>query len=139
MTYASRLRIFLKEEEYTGANVLYAQGLAQPAYNSTKNWFTNPPLPSNQKWSEDTLTEQYLNNAANYPAAGLPSYADGAYSKGAKRQAAIFNYSVDWKLGTPDPKVCHINVSTILPLILHGVLTLRLFQVVSSRVSASSA
>ena len=82
------------------------QGLAQPAYNTTTNWFTNPPLPNNQKWSEDTLTEQYLNNVAGYAAANLPPYADGAYAKGAKRQAAIFDYNKFWQVGDPDPKVC---------------------------------
>ena len=82
------------------------QGLAQPAYNTTRNWFTNPPLPNNQKWSEDTLTEQYQNNVASYPAAKLPPYADGAYAMGAKRQAAIFDYNKYWEIGDPDPKVC---------------------------------
>ena len=85
---------------------LHWQGLAQPAYNTTTNWFTNPPLPNNQKWSEDTLTEQYQNNVDGYPAANLPPYADGAYAKGAKRQAAIFDYNKYWQVGDPDPKVC---------------------------------
>ena len=83
-------------------------GLAQPVYNSTKNWFTNPPLPNNLKWSQAALTQQYNNNAASYPAEGLPAYKDGAYKTGAERQADIFDYSVDWKVGDPDPIWCPV-------------------------------
>ena len=102
---------------------LHWQGLAQPAYNTTRNWFTNPPLPNNQKWSEDTLTEQYLNNVAGYPAANLPPYADGAYAKGAKRQAAIFDYSKYWQVGDPSPKVCIPSTPSDLLVTFRIVLT----------------
>lgn len=40
-------------------------GLAQPAYNTTSNWFTIPPLPNNEGWGKAAITQQYLNNAAN--------------------------------------------------------------------------
>ncbi len=80
-------------------------------------------MPNNQKWSEDTLTEQYQNNVASYPSAKLPPYADGAYAKGAKRQAAIFDYSSYWKVGDPDPKVCFLGIVSRLLVNLRIVLT----------------
>lgn len=109
--------IHVKKGDY-----LQWQGLAQPAYNTTKNWFTNPPLPNNQKWSEDTLTEQYQNNVASYAAASLPPYADGAYATGAKRQAAIFDYNKYWKIGDPDPKVCILSIVSDMLVTLRIVL-----------------
>ena len=48
---------------------------------------------------------------ASYAAANLPAYADGAYAKGAKRQAAIFDYNKYWTIGDPDPKVCILSAS----------------------------
>ena len=45
---------------------------------------------------------------------------DGAYAKGAKRQAAIFDYNNYWKIGDPDPKVC------IPSVVSHSLVTLRI-------------
>ena len=90
----------------TALTLSHVKGLVQPAYNSTKNWFTNPPLPNILNWSEAAMTQQYVNNADTYPAAGLPAYKDGALKTAAERQADVFDYSVDWKVGDPDPKVC---------------------------------
>ena len=69
----------------TALTLSHVKGLVQPAYNFTKNWFTNPPLPDNLNWSEAATTQQYINNAASYPAAGLSAYQDGALKTGVER------------------------------------------------------
>lgn len=83
-------------------------GLAQPAYNSTKNWFTRPALPNNLDWMISTLSGQYLNNQKSYPAYGLPRYANGALKKDAERRAAVFNYAKSWKRGDKEPSWCPV-------------------------------
>lgn len=80
-------------------------------------------MPNNQKWSQGTLTEQYRNNVASYVAAKLPPYTDGAYAKGPKRQAAIFDYNKYWKAGDPDPKVCILGAVSDLLVTFRIVLT----------------
>ncbi|KAL6713287.1 hypothetical protein ACLMJK_008752 [Lecanora helva] len=79
-------------------------GLPQPVYNTTKNWFANPPLPNSSAWSKATIVQQYKNNQANYPKHGLPRYKNGAYTAGQHRQQSIFDISSDWKKGDPEPK-----------------------------------
>ena len=69
------------------------------------------------------MTEQYRNNVASYASAKLPPYTDGAYAKGAKRQAAIFDYNKYWKVGDPDPKVCILGVFSDLLVTFRIVLT----------------
>ncbi|KAI9672326.1 MAG: hypothetical protein M1817_003348 [Caeruleum heppii] len=58
----------------------WADGLAQPAYTNNGNWFTEPHLPNNLAWSQQTGTLQYNNNQAAYPANGWPTYPNGAYN-----------------------------------------------------------
>ena len=66
----------------TALTLSHVKGLVQPAYNSTKNWFTNPPLPNSLNSSEAAMTQQYVNNADSYPAAGLPAYEDRGVEDG---------------------------------------------------------
>ena len=52
----------------------YADGLVQPAYQNTSNWFADPYLPNNFNWALSTHNEQYNNNQATYAAKGWPLY-----------------------------------------------------------------
>ena len=83
-------------------------GLLQPEYNHSSNWFANPPLPNNLGWSEVAMTEQQANNAISYPQHGLPTYQDGALKQPAERPGLLFDYTKDWKPGTPDPEWCPV-------------------------------
>lgn len=85
-----------------------SQGLVQPAYKTTKNWFANPPLPNNYNWNNYAIVSQANANKASYPAADLPSYKLGAYKTGGERTAAIFNYTKAWKAGDKDPIWCPV-------------------------------
>ena len=86
--------------------LIFVQGLPQPVYNRTSNWFANPPLPMNAEWSKATMTEQYALNNANYAAHGLPLYKNGALKAGEHRQQSLFDYTEDWKPGDKVPEVC---------------------------------
>lgn len=76
----------------------WADGLPQPAYqNTAENWFTTPALPNNLKWAQDTVTQQYKNNQAAYPAKGWETYPDGAYNT--KRDDTTSPPISDWVAG----------------------------------------
>ncbi len=90
-------------------------GLVEDAYNLTINWFANPPLPENKVWAQNSITQQYKNNQATYPKAGLPSYPNGAYMNYSKlyfdevrKSTWLFNYTKYWKPGDPDPERCPV-------------------------------
>jgi len=90
-------------------------GLVEDAYNLSSNWFANPPLPENKVWAQNPITQQYKNNQATYPKAGLPSYPNGAYKNYSKlyfdevrKSTWLFNYTKYWKPGDPDPERCPV-------------------------------
>lgn len=61
-------------------NELFLQGLAQPAYVNNSNWFTEPYLPNNDRWVQDTAWSQMINNQQSYPARGWETYPPGLYN-----------------------------------------------------------
>ncbi|MCJ1366320.1 hypothetical protein MMC16_005448 [Acarospora aff. strigata] len=75
----------------------WADGLAQPAYQSPSNWFTTPALPNNLKWAQDSATKQYSNNQVAYAAKGWPTYPNGAYNP--KRDSETSPPISDWVPG----------------------------------------
>lgn len=90
-------------------------GLVEDAYNRSTNWFASPPLPENKVWAQNALTQQYHNNQAAYPKAGLPSYPNGAYKNYSKlyfdetpKSTWLFNYTEHWKPADPDPEWCPV-------------------------------
>ncbi|KAI4087738.1 MAG: hypothetical protein LQ339_008820 [Xanthoria mediterranea] len=84
----------------------WADGLAQPAYQSPKNWFTNPPIESNIKWAQKVQTEQVHKNEVAYAAKGWQVYPNGAFrmDRGPKTAPLLS----DWKEGMPDPEWCPV-------------------------------
>ncbi|KAI4225771.1 MAG: hypothetical protein L6R36_003657 [Xanthoria steineri] len=84
----------------------WADGLAQPAYQSPKNWFTNPPIESNIKWAQKVQTEQVHKNEVSYAEKGWQVYPNGAFrmDRGPKTAPLLS----DWKEGMPDPEWCPV-------------------------------
>ncbi|KAL9098893.1 MAG: hypothetical protein Q9163_005528 [Psora crenata] len=56
----------------------WADGTVQEAYKD--NWFAQPPLVNNQKWSGDTSFDQYNKNQISYAKKGWPTYENGGYN-----------------------------------------------------------
>lgn len=84
----------------------WADGLVQPAYKD--NWFAQPALPNNLKWSQGTVTQQMLNNNISYPQhqPAWSKYPNGAYNP--QYDSYISPPIADWSPGQPDPSWCPV-------------------------------
>ena len=82
------------------------QALVQPAYKD--NWFAKPALPNNLKWSQDTVTQQMLNNNISYPQQkpAWSKYPNGAYNP--QYDDYISPPITDWDSSQPDPIWCPV-------------------------------
>ena len=77
------------------------QGIAQPAYLGN-NWFTQPVLPSNLSWAQETSLDQYKRNQISYAKKGWQLYPNGGYNDAAGRKKNSPPID-DWVKGQPDP------------------------------------
>ncbi|KAL8640748.1 MAG: hypothetical protein Q9226_008711 [Calogaya cf. arnoldii] len=84
----------------------WADGLAQPAYQSEKNWFTTPPIESNIKWAQKAQTEQVHNNKVSYKEKGWQVYPNGAFRMDRGPETAPL--LDDWKEGIAVPEWCPV-------------------------------
>lgn len=81
----------------------WADALVQPAY--TENWFAQPPIPNNLKWSQDTGHQQFEQNLISYPKQH-PQF--GPYYNGFYNATYVDTPITDWSPTDPDPKWCPI-------------------------------
>ena len=85
-------------------------GLPAESYNTTRNWFSNPILPQNTKWSGQAIQAQANNNQAPYKEKFNITYTYGAYKYDDSppyRKDLVWDYRQDWVPGK-EPKWCPV-------------------------------
>lgn len=86
-------------------------GLPQEVYNTTDNWFSDPILPQNTKWSQETGQQQHDNNVTPYREKWNIIYKQGSYRSddgNPPRFSYVWDYKQDWQPGDKTPDWCPV-------------------------------